>query len=204
MSNYWFINPLVLFNNIDEIIPFNNYSRIQKANSVARLSLYLVLLIWIGNFDKSWLGLVLFMLLMSWMYGKIEKFEVEPVEINKKVIGYCTKPTENNPYMNYTLGDHMDNPDRPPACSIEKVRPDTLKEFRKSIGWDSADIWGQSFSDRAFFTTPNTGVVSDQTGFALSLLGDSGRCKTTGFGCLKISDPAYQKGRVTSVEIQPV
>lgn len=199
---YWFTNPLVLFSDIDEIIPFDSYSRIQKSNAIARLCLYLTLLIWIGNFNKSWLGLVIFLLLISWLYGKVEKFmEIYPVEIDKKVVGQCTKPTQENPYMNFTLGDHMNNPDRPPACSIEKVRPEMLKEFRKSLAMDSADIWGQSYSDRAFFTTPNTGAVSNQNGFALSLLGDSGRCKTTGFGCLKISDPAYQKGRVTSVEV---
>ena len=204
MSDYWFINPFILFKNIDEIIPSNNQNRIQNSNAIARFSLFLALLIWIGDFNKSWLGLVIFLLLISWLYAKIEKYKtIQPIEINEKVIGYCTKPTRENPYMNYTLGDHMDNPDRSPACSIEKVRTETLKEFRKSLGWDSADIWGQSYSDRAFFTNPNTGIVSNQTGFALSLLGDSGRCKTTGFGCLKISDPAYQKERVTAVEIQP-
>ena len=43
---------------------------------------------------------------------QIEKFEsITPVEIDKKVVGQCYKPTENNPYMNFTLGDLMDNPD---------------------------------------------------------------------------------------------
>lgn len=197
----WYKNPLVLLSDINQVIPLKTMSLVEQSNSLARLAILSALFIWIAKFDKTWFAIPLILLVIS-AFINIPQDAIEPLTLDSNITGACQKPTISNPFMNYTIGDLIDGSDRPPACNIEKVREETKQAFRHGQGFDSADIWGQSFSDRNFVTMPNTDIVNDQTGFALALLGNSGQCKMTGSGCLKIIDPAYQRGRVTSVEIE--
>ena len=53
---------------------------------------------------------------------RIKNFE----EVNKKQT--CVRPTKNNPFMNFTLGDNVE---RLPACEYEDVKDEMRNEFRK-------------------------------------------------------------------------
>jgi hypothetical protein len=112
----------------------------------------------------------------------------------------CSKPTINNPFMNYTIGDLLNNKIDKHSCNYDDVKTDIRNNFRKSIYTDSSDIWGQYISDRNFYTMPNTKLVNDQKELALWLLGNSGECKTYGKNCLKISDPQYHHGRLIYID----
>jgi hypothetical protein len=41
----------------------------------------------------------------------------------------CYEPVKNNPFMNYTIGDLMDNPDRLQACDYDDVKDKIRQEF---------------------------------------------------------------------------
>ena len=101
--------------------------------------------------------------------------------------------------MNYTLGDLIENTNRPAACKYEDSKKNIRKEFRSHLYSDSSDIWGKFITDRNYYTMPNTDIVNDQTGFALWCFGNSGECKTTGNNCLKQRDPTYHRGRMTTI-----
>jgi hypothetical protein len=194
MTELWYNNPKVLFDNPEQFVPKNNLTRTQKINSLARFSIYYSLLILVSKQDTKWLSVGLIILLISTFLGTTENFTSKDKRLNHNV---CQKPTKNNPFMNYTLGDLLDNPDRNRACDYEDIKKEMRKEFRSHVHSDSSDIWGKFISDRNYYTMPNTEIVNDQTGFALWCFGNSGDCKTNGTNCLKQMDPTYYRGRMT-------
>ena len=193
MTEIWFKKPNELLNNLDQIYPTNNLDYNQKINSVIRLSIYIGIVIYILNLDKKLLFLPLTIILGSYFYNDIEPFAENIVDVKKE----CQKPTKNNPFMNYTVGDLIDNPNRPPACDYESSKNEIRREFKSNLHTDINDIWGKNISDRNFYTMPNTKIVNDQMEFARWKFGNSGDCKTYGNNCLKQRDPVYHRGRIT-------
>lgn len=195
MTELWYHNPKILLENIDQFFPNKNLNRTEKINSLARFSIYYsVLIIMLGQ-DTKWLSVSVIILLISCFLGSTEKFVAVG---NKSDPKNCQKPTKANPFMNYTLGDLIENTNRPPACKYEDSKEEMRKEFRSSLYSDSSDIWGKFITDRNYYTMPNTDIVNDQTGFALWCFGNSGECKSTGKNCLKQRDPTYHRGRLAT------
>lgn len=197
MSELWYQNPKVLLDDMSQFIPSKEFNRVETINALARLSIYYSILIILLNQDTKWLSVGIVILLISLFLGTSEKFTSISKDINKPE---CQRPTKDNPFMNYTLGDLLTTSERPGACNYENVKKEIRQEFRNHTVTDSSDIWGKYISDRNFYTMPNTEIVNDQVGFAEWCFGNSGECKTTGNNCLKIRDPTYHRGRMTTVE----
>ena len=107
----------------------------------------------------------------------------------------CKKPTVDNPFMNFTLGDHISDPNRPSACPLDKIRDEEIQNFRKSVFLDPSDLFGKIVSDRNFYTMPSSTIVNDQEGFLKFAYGDFGKCKSEGKDCLKHRDNRFHRGR---------
>jgi hypothetical protein len=189
MSKLWYNNPKVLFDNMHEFFPNNDLTREEKINAIVRFSLYYSVLVIVFQQDTKWLSISVLLLIVSYGLGYYEKFE----EIKKKES--CTKPTKENPFMNFTIADLTDNPDRPPACPYDDVKDDIKEQFSKSVLPDPADLWGKSISQRNFFTMPWTTATNDQTALAKWLYGKSGECKNLGKNCDKNRDNRYHHSR---------
>jgi len=193
MSNYWFNDISILFQDTNEFFPKKKYTRIQKVNAIARLSIYYSVLICILKLDTKYLSLSFCLLLLSYYLGYVDTFENN---INKENnTPKCTEPTENNPFMNFTIKDHIINPNKPPACSFDSVRKDQIKKYRLSVYPDSKDLFGKIVSDRNFYTMPSTTIVNDQEGFANYVYNNFGKCKSEGKDCLKHRDNRFHRGR---------
>lgn len=188
MNKLWYKDPKILLNNMGDFFPTSDLSKEEKINSLARLALYLGIIILMVGEDTNWLILSLIILGISYFMSVNENFN----EVNDN----CQMPTKDNPFMNYTVSDLIDNSNRSPACEYEKVKDNIRKEFRASVYADSSDLWGRYINDRNFYTTPNTEIVNDQTGFAQWCFGNSGECKNTGENCLKVRDPVFHRGRI--------
>lgn len=197
MTELWYKKPAILFNDMNQFFPNNDLSREEKINSMARFALYYSILLIVTKQDTKWLSISLIILLVSILLGDSEKFTSTDKTISKEI---CQRPTRDNPFMNYTLGDLLNKPQRPKACKYDDVKDEMRKEFRSTIYTDTTDIWGKYISDRNFYIMPNTEIVNDQTGFAKWCFGNSGECKITGKNCLKIRDPRYHRGRITNIE----
>ncbi len=197
MSELWYENPQVLFDEPFGIIPSDDLSRQEKANAIARLGIYLLMIIALLLPNKKYMALPIFLLIISFTMGKAEDFTSVNKELSKN---QCQHPTRSNPFMNYTLGDLMATRERLPGCKTNEVKEEIKKKFRSSIITDSSDIWGAMINDRAFYTMPNTEIVNDQTSLARSCLGRSGNCKSYGKDCLKYRDPAYHRGRLSQID----
>jgi hypothetical protein len=196
MEDLWYQNPSVLGENLDQFFPNKNFNRIQKINSIARFAIYYsILLIGFGQ-DTKWLSVSVVMLIISYCLGVSEQFTPTDIKLNT---GNCEKPTRENPFMNYTVGDLITNSNRLAACKYDDVKMEIRQKFKSQLIADTNDIWGKHITDRNYYTMPNTSIVNDQTGFALWCFGNSGQCKTTGQNCLKQRDPTYHRGRMTTI-----
>ena len=160
MNELWYKNLLILLNNPLDFIPQSNANRIDNINSLARLGIYIFFIIIIFKINYKYLSISIIIIIISLFLATTENFE--SIDDNT-----CYKPTIDNPYMNYTVGDLLTNPNRPKACSYDKVKKDIKKNFTNKIYSDSSELWGRFISDRNFYTMPNTDIVNDQTGFAL-------------------------------------
>jgi len=190
--SFWLYDISILFQNYKEFYPRKTMNQIDKANSLMRLAIYYSILLIILKLDSSWLAISFLLVSLSIFIGTTENFKID----NKK----CIKPTKNNPYMNFTLGDHINNPQRQSACKLDStIRNEELNFFRKNINGDSTinkfNLYSKNNNDRNFYTMPSTTIVNDQTGFAKYLFGDFGKCKSEGKDCLKHSDNRFHKDR---------
>jgi hypothetical protein len=160
MSNLWYKNLYILLENPFEQTHFN---RIDTINSLARFGLYSFIIIIILKLNYKLLSISIITIIISLFLAITENFES-----NDK----CTKPTIDNPFMNYTIGDLITTPDRPKACPYDKVKKNIKKNFTNNIYSDNSELWGKFISDRNFYTMPNTDIVNDQIGFALCFYGN--------------------------------
>lgn len=180
MTKLWYNNIKVLIEDPFQFIPSDNLTEYQKINSLARLGLYLIIAINVFGLNQSFTALPILLIVTSFFLGRTENFVSES---KKKPI--CYKPTEANPFMNYTLGDQYNDPERPANCPINLVRGEMRKQFLKRIVPDPMDLWGQNYSDRNFYTMPSTTAVNQQKKFADWCYGTTGQCKAFGKNCLK-------------------
>jgi hypothetical protein len=108
----------------------------------------------------------------------IEQLESNPLNTNnldysKDYKGECTKPTIDNPFMNFTMADYMNVDsngkifDRPPAC--DSLDPEIKKEidvgFNNNLFKDVNDIFGKMNSQRNYYSAPSTEIVNDRENF---------------------------------------
>ncbi len=191
MNDFWLNNLYILINKKEEFYPNKDMSNIEKANALARFGIYYGIIICLLNLDTKWLSVSLIFILLSLWVGLSENFTT-----NKS----CTKPTLENPYMNFTLGDMITNPFKAPACNTDDVRNEEIKLFRtNSITGETIvnplDLYGTNINDRNFYTMPSTTIVNDQNAFANFVYGDFGKCKSTGQDCLKHIDNIHSRGR---------
>jgi hypothetical protein len=193
MSDYWFNNISLLFQNINEFFPNKEYNKVQKVNAIARLAIYYSILIYLLKLDTKYLSFSFCLLLLSYYLGYVDTFEDN---INKENnTQKCTEPTDSNPFMNFTISDQIMNPNRPQACPIDSVRKKQIKKYRLSAYPDPKDLFGKIVTDRNFYTMPSTTIVNDQEGFLKYLYGDFGKCKSEGKDCLKHRDNRFHRGR---------
>jgi hypothetical protein len=187
MINLWFNEPTVLFTDYSEFMPKKGMNNNQKLNAIARLAIYYIIIISIFGLDSRWISIGITLLVVTYFMGKSEDFSTETK---------CTKPTANNPFMNFTVGDLMENPERSKACPFSEYRDEQLKLFNSNNPYlTTNDLWGKLITDRNFYTMPSTQVVNDQEGFAKFLLNDGSKCKSKGIDCLKNHDNRFHKGR---------
>ena len=193
MNQLWYNNFNVILENPMDIFPSNNLTSSQKINSLARLAFILIIFIIISKVNQQYFAFPILLLIISFCIGKSESFT------DLEGTSSCYRPTESNPYMNFTFEDYIKNPERPENCSLDCVRDDQLNEFRKRVLPDQNDLWGQNISDRNFYTNPSTAIVNDQTGFANFLFSSMGECKAFNKGCLDIAESRTGIGMFKSV-----
>ena len=189
MSKNWYEKPTVLFENWN-IVPLTKNTN-RNINSLARLAIVLLVIINVFNYSQKYNSIPIIMLIFSFIMKPVEKFH------KSRRYKKCTLPNKENPFMNFTVGQHIKNPRGPPACPPNKyIKKQIRKKFLEGRkDYNVTDFFNRNHSDISFYTMPVTTVVNDQTGFAKKLLGNSGLCKSFGLNCLKNRDNRYHRSR---------
>ena len=174
-----------------EFYPKKDMNNIEKAYAIIRFAIYYGVLIYILKLDSKWLSISFFLIIIAMFLLSTEGFE----KTNK-----CTKPTNNNPFMNFIFGDDYN---KSKACDLsQEIRDKQIQLFRKdSKLLDKTDLYGNNTSDRNFYTMPSTTALNDQTGFAKFIFNDFNHCKVDGKNCLKHRDNRFHHGRIYKTNI---
>ena len=160
-------NKLLWYNNLSILLNSQNeYNRVGIINGLAQLSILLFIIIIIFNINYKLISISVILIVISIYLGLTNNLE------EKFTDKICHMPTKNNPFMNYTIGDLIDNPNRLPACKYDNVKKKIKDNFKSHIYIDYSELWGKFISDRNFYTMPNTDIVNDQTKFALWCYGN--------------------------------
>lgn len=171
----WYEDPIKFLTNKDNwfsIIPDSDMSLESQLNSLVMFSIYFAIIILIVRNDTRVLYIVVFTCLLTWMFHRhkvsenfaenalYDKMNIHKDAINEK---YCVKPTKDNPFMNVTLKDYDDFPNRPSACKDNNGEVDRL--YKQGAPVDDTDVFGVKGGDRQFFTNPSTTIPNDVNSF---------------------------------------
>ena len=190
----WINNPLILLSNYSKFLP-NENNAIDNSNNLARLAIYLYIFINITSINNKNLSLPIIILIISYFIVPLENFIQKQKQLKKTKL--CTKPTKNNPFMNFTIGDLIKNPIRKPACKLtKKIRNKITKKFLyNKNSYDVTDFFNRKSIERQFYTMPVTTITNEQKNFAIKLYGSMGNCKSNGKNCLKYKDLKSSRSR---------
>lgn len=209
------VNVLIKKDRLIEFVPTKDMSKDERLNALARLSVYIgiVLMLYLA---KSWplyipiVGLAFTIFLNKTQpEAKIppkyptnetpKQDDPNPFIPSEQPV--CIPPTLNNPFMNVLLNEYVDNPTRPAACEYETVKDELESNFHYNLYQDLGDnIWNKNNSQREFFTMPYTTIPNNQGDFARWLYKTGPTCKEDGASCYRYEDLRSNRGVVGDSE----
>jgi hypothetical protein len=186
----WFKDPknFITPDNYDQFFPEKSMNFNEQLNSLLRLSIYFSLIVFVLKYDIRIFLVPLVTALFTWFLYNIdqqnkdskEKFlESKNLAENKKDNTLCIKPTKDNPFMNITMNEYADNPQRKPACDITKnsIKTKAKEYFDHNMYRDVGDVYESQTTDRQWVTNPITTIPNDQVEFAKWLYNTGPTCK---------------------------
>lgn len=193
-NDFWTNNPSILFqnNNYYKIFPTANMTNTEKLNALTRLFIILAILIILFSICSNYIYIPIIAIIIIVLYymqnnniNSKEKFNnvVENEQLQ------CKMPTDNNPLMNITMADLMDDPERQQACMLDNK----YIKSNDNIFKDPDDIFGKKYLQRQFYTMPTTTNPNDQTSFAKWLYQMPETCKENQLKCLRYEDLRFNR-----------
>lgn len=202
-----------------EFYPSPDMTYNEKLNAVSRMFIYMgvTLLMYTG---KTWpiyliVGGLLVTFVMFRFHGKKKDkaqkkyqekaissesdkpeeptYDIEASDLDKTIAdsaASCTAPTKDNPFMNYTVNEILDNPTRSAACDYTdpKINKELEDHFNYNLYKDIDDLFGKNNSQNRFNTMPYTTIPNDQGSFARWLYSTPVTCKEDQEACLDYED----------------
>ena len=139
-DKFWLNNPKILLDSrrISEFYPSDKMSSVEQLNAVVRFSLYLSLLLMLLKLNVNYVFILLFSLLATYIIynfdekikkdEKIEHYEVFSDKSSRSKNKVYIKPSYDNPFMNPSLCDYKDNPNREAYSKKSFINNETIKE----------------------------------------------------------------------------
>jgi len=210
---FWYDDFSILFNKdrFIEFFPTAKLTLAEKFNSLVRLSAYLSLSLYFYQSDYRYLFILIGTFAFTYYIytnfdQKNKNIQTSPSEkklpselLIEQLNGIddpknCTKPTLDNPFMNYTMKD-MINIDQntqkviPPCDQTNPIiQKDIDVNFNNNLYRDVDDVWGKVNSQRQFFTMPY-GMIPDENGdFKNWLYNNQSTCKENQDFCNRYED----------------
>ncbi len=208
---FWLNNPQILIDpkRLSEFFPSLNMTRVEQLNSIVRFCFYLSIILMLLKQNINYIYLFIISLVITFF---IYQYDPKLKEIeHKETFGIFdkkskrdskknyVKPTYANPFMNPSLLDYTENPDREAYSKKSFINNDSLdldieEKFAYNLYQDVNDIYGKTNSQRQFYTTPVTTIPNEQANFANWLYGRPDTCKNdNGYQCM-INNPTFLDG----------
>jgi hypothetical protein len=187
--SFWSNDISILYKNYMDFFPSQNQSIEEQLNSIYRLIIYTSIILFIYKKNKKYLlPILIFGLLSIYIYKYRYKYLNTQEDFTQEK---CSKPTENNPFMNVLMSDYMNYDENKilkpklPACNASdpEIKKEMLDNFNKNIFRDVSDLFGKMNSQRQFYTMPNTEIPNRAGEFRKWLFGDMKTCKTDSDYC---------------------
>ena len=164
---FWFSDPSVLFrpDTWYAFVPTAGMSVDDSLNAVVRFTVYLSILLFVCSMEVRYFLYVPVIMAITvglhQLYPHTTKI-TEPFRMGTAVSSFAgsgkTMPTQENPFMNPTLVDINENPQRKPAADPTdvSVRDEVNKQFSQTTNMylDTTDVFQQMQSQRNFYTVP--------------------------------------------------
>lgn len=199
-DNFWSDNPRILFNKdkLHLFFPTKEMTLIEKLNAIARLSIYLGVLLYIfSGYKSNYLFISIIVMIITIFIYKNQKNNMEMyfnsynnssqnIENEKILIGNkdCTQPTTNNPFMNINL--ITDPKNKKKACkswNSNPIKNNIENKFKYNLYRDVSDLYNKNNSQRQYYTMPSTTIPNDQTAFAKWCFNTGPTCKEKTLYC---------------------
>jgi hypothetical protein len=213
----WIDNFQIIFNKPIDFFPTRSQTNEERLNAIVRLSLYISITLSIYHSNVKYASIFVFVLFLTYIIynnhpdvtdsntksnTNTNKTGVEKLDgtidnkISNRNPATCTKPTVDNPFMNFTMKDYMtfdsngNTVDRQPACDPSDPNIKKLMDagFDNNLYKDVSDIFGKMNSQRNYFTMPSTSIVNSQDEFANWLYKSPQTCKENQNACQQYED----------------
>ena len=174
-DNFWFNDSKILFreDRLTEFYPSYDMTLIEKLNAIARLSIYLSVVLFLGTQNYLYLYIFIIILAFTIFIYNNQKNNMEMYfnsynsilnQHNKRILEKknCTEPTNNNPFMNFNI---------------------ITDKFNHNLYRDVSDLYGKNNSQRQYYTMPSTTLPNNQTEFAKWCYNTGPTCKEDTIKC---------------------
>lgn len=174
MTTPWYNDIFVLGKRPLEFFPTRDHSPAEKLNSIVRFVAYGSAAIAVYRRDTTPLLVgVLVIAVLSFVFSVPQQRNLD-VTISRyaadKRDTTCTKPTQENPFMNRLPHEH--GSDKAPACpQTDEVRRQAQQHFDRGLPREVSDVYRNRASDRQFMTMPVTDTIPDTLAFRNFLAG---------------------------------
>ena len=183
-DQFWFKKPEILFSkqNMTQFWPSKYQTYEERVNAMTRFILYSGIIM--SFYKQNTNPLVMAILLVSILVviSNSKNKVLKNILKNTGVYSDCQLPTAQNPLGNQIPYDDVT---RKSACDADSVQDDITKSLFAEFPTRGLGDKNKEFVERQFFSTPNTGLVNDQSGFAAWLYGEPNRkmCKSDPSAC---------------------
>lgn len=210
-----------------DFIPLESQTFSEKINAIIRMSIYTALLLYLYYGNASYLYIIIVAMIVSYLYVALETKKninktttegFEPVadtvsktpeyfsELNQEYASAsitptsadsCTRPTADNPFMNFTMADRTNISsdgkiiNRAAACDTNdaSIKSEIRTTFNEGLYLDVNDLFERHNSQREFYTMPSTTLYSDPEGkFKNWLYNSPSTCKEDTTKCQVYED----------------
>lgn len=190
MTTFWSNDIHILYKNYMDFFPTQNQTIEEQLNALYRLIIYTSIILFIYKKDKKYLLPILIFGIISIYIYKF-RFKYQNKNIENFTQEKCSRPTENNPFMNTLMSDYMNYDENKmlkpklPACNASdpEIKKEMMENFNKNIFRDVSDLFGKMNSQRQFYTMPNTEIPNRAGEFRKWLFGDMNTCKINSNYC---------------------
>lgn len=204
---------------LNDFFPSKEQTQEERINSLVRLSFYVAIILCIYFSNYKFLSIFVFFLFFTFIIynnhpslnsnhpeyihvkqpltlnnftPNLSKSQSQVVEGLNNTEGTCTKPTLNNPFMNFTMNDYLNISDgyivnKNMACDPNdpEIKKQIDNSFNNNLFHDVSDVWGKMNSQRQFYTNPSTQIVNDRESFQNWLSMSPETCKENQEACSK-------------------